>query len=214
MTGDGQGAFAAADAVGRYWLARCEGFEVRSEDGQLTGVVAEVEHDPAGRALTLVVQRGRRRPVVIRPSAVSLVDPWQEEVVVHVPARKPRPARVRPVAAATWAHTSEAGRSVIPVARRAASPSRRFAFWLGARTAYAVAFVGWLYGAALYTVTRAATRVLLLALREVTRFAVWFVPLVLLGVQSAAHATARLAGRFRRWSRRRSHSIHWVPRRH
>lgn len=214
MTGDGQGAFAAADAVGRYWLAQCEGFEVRSQDGQLTGVVAEVEHDPAGRALTLVVQRRRRRPVEISPAAVTLIDPWQEQVVVAVPAREPRPARVRPVAAAAWAHTSDAGRSVIPAARRAAPPARRFALWLGARTAYALAFAGWLYGAALYRITRAATRALLLGLREITRFAVWFAPVVAVAMQAVAGRAARLARRLGGWSRSRAGSAHWIARRH
>jgi hypothetical protein len=221
VTGAGQGGFAASDAVGRYWLARCDGFEVRSPDGRLTGVVSAVELDLADRASALVVQRRRRRPLYVHPAAVALVDPWEETVVVTLPPRKPRTAHVRPAAAAAVhgahaasAHAWETGRRLVPVARRAAPPSQRFALWLGARTAYALAFAGWLYGAVLFVVSRVATRVLLVVVREVTRLSVRVGPPLARGAGRAIRRASRLPGRINRLRHDKSHSAHGIPRRH
>lgn len=186
MTGAGQGWFAASDAVGRYWLARCDGFEVSSEDGRLSGVVCEVERDDAGRASTLVVERNRRRPLELNAAAATLVDPWQRQVLVALPRRRPRTARVRTVAqtASRGGHAALAGAATVgaasltvaSTARRAGPPSGRFALWLGARVAYALAFAGWLYGAVLYAVSRAAARFLLMLLRAAARAGFWVLP--------------------------------------
>jgi hypothetical protein len=214
VTGDGQGWFAATGAVGRYWLAHCDRFEVLSRDGALTGVVAEVELDPAGRASVLVVRRRRGRPLRISPAAVELVDPWQESVVVTIPPRTPRTARVRAVSLAASTTASRAGQGLVSATRRAAPPSGRFAVWLGIRTAYALAFAAWVYGAALFVVSRAATRVLLVVARHVARLVVWIAPRLARAAQTTGRKAATLAGRTRRWHHGRRRSADWIPRRH
>jgi hypothetical protein len=104
----GQGGFAASGAVGRYWLARCDGFEVWSEDGRLSGVIDGVELDPAGRASTLLVHRRGRRPLEVGRSSVTAVYPWQRLVVVAPPERNPRTARAVHAASGTAARGGQA----------------------------------------------------------------------------------------------------------
>jgi hypothetical protein len=191
VTGAGRGGFAASGAVGRYWLARCDGFEVCSVDGRLSGVVEGVELDSAGRAATLLVHRRRGHPLELDRTSVAAVDPWERLVVVTLPARRPKAARAASAAAdaaargghAAWtgaarggqtawsgaARTAAASVGAVAAGRRALSPTRRFALWVGARAAYALAFAGWLYGTVVYVVARAAVRVLLAILRSLAR---------------------------------------------
>lgn len=186
VTGAGQGWFAASDAIGRYWLARCDGFQIYSEDGRRTGIVAGVDHDSAGRATTLLVERHKGRPLEIKPGSVTWIDPWQQLVVVAPPPRTPRAPRTRAVthAASRGGHAAWTGAATVgaasltaaATARRAGPPSGRFAAWLGARTAYALAFLGWLYGAVLFKLSRAAVWALLMMLRVASRVGFWILP--------------------------------------
>lgn len=216
VTGAGQGWFAGSGAVGRYWLAHSVGFEIYSGDGRVSGVVAGVELDrTSGGTATLLVERRHGRPLRLPVSSVTHVDPWQRAIVVELPSSRPAGARVRAASGAAarggqaavrggrvavrggeaaWARAAAVGPALVAgaaAARRAAQPSRRSALWLGTRTAYALAFVGWLYGAALFVVSRAAVRVLLATLSV----------LAVLGVRAApplgrsARAAARRAGR-------------------
>ena len=73
--------------LGRYWLARCDGFEVCSVDGRLSGVVEGVELDSAGRAMSVVVHRRGRAPLEFGRASIAAVYPWQRLVVVTLPAR-------------------------------------------------------------------------------------------------------------------------------
>ena len=201
MTDAGQGWFAASEAVGRYWLARCDGFEVCSEDGRLTGVVAGVDLDSAGRPSTLLVERHKGRPLQIEPGSVTWVDPWQQLVVVTLPPRKPRTARARAVtrAASRGGHAARTGAATVgaaslsaaATARRAAPQSGRFAARLGARAAYALAFLGWLYGAVLFTVSRAVAWVLLMLVRGASRVGSWIIPPLARSAQKAIRRVLR-----------------------
>lgn len=218
VTGGGQGGFAASDAVGRYWLARCDGFEACSLDGRMSGVVAGVELDYAGRASTLHVDRRHGSPLEIRPSAVAMIDPWERLVVVTLPPHTPRTARAaRAVssAAARSGHaagtgTAKAGAaSVAAVAatrRRAAPPARRFVLWLGVRAAFVLAVAGWLYAVTVFTVARVCARLLLATLAAVTRLGVRAAP-------PAARATRRAisaaGGQIQRVHHVRGRSWHW-----
>jgi hypothetical protein len=89
--------------VARYWLARCEGFEV---EGSVRGVVEELlrDGDPHLTA-RLVVRTRRRRRAIVPVARVRSVVP-AERVLVVEPAQKPvRPPvwrpRVRRVTAAS-----------------------------------------------------------------------------------------------------------------
>jgi hypothetical protein len=86
--------FDRSSPVHAYWLARCEGFEVRS--GKESGVVEDVALDSTNHALYLVVRFGVARRREVPPSAVESVVPAEELLVVEAPEE--RPARVAPAA--------------------------------------------------------------------------------------------------------------------
>jgi hypothetical protein len=191
-------------------LARCNGFEVCSEDGRLSGVIDGVELDPAGRATTLLVHRRGRQPLELGRTSVTAVYPWQRLVVVTLPERTPRAgraARAASVAAARGGRTARAGATrsgqaawtgaaragavsvaAAAAASRALPPARRLALWLGARAAYALAFAGWLYSVAVFTASRVVVRALLVALTFVARVSAWVAPPI---AHSARKATRK-----------------------
>ena len=73
---------------------------------------------------------------------------------------------------AAWAGAARAGAAsagAAVAARRVLPPARRFALWLGARTALAVAVAGWLYSVAVFSVSRVVVRLLLATLSFVVR---------------------------------------------
>jgi hypothetical protein len=207
VTGAGQGWFAGTGSVGRYWLAHCVGFEVYSEHGSLSGVVAGVELDrDSGDTATLLVHRRHGRPLRLASASVTWVDPWRRVIVVILPSSEPSAASVQAASAAAvrggqaavrggqaaWVGAAKVGAAVAAgavTARRAAPPSRRFALWLGARAAYALAFAGWLYGATLFVLSRAAVRVLVVAVALLARIGVHVVPPV---AHAARTATGKL----------------------
>jgi hypothetical protein len=204
VTGNGQGAFVASGAVGRYWLAQCAGFEACSEDGRLSGVVSSVELDNGGRARTLHVDRDHGRPLEISIAAVTVVDPWEQLVVVALPARQPRTAPVRAASAAAvrggqtaWTGTVRVGAAslaAVASSRRAAPPARRLARWIGVRTAYAVALAGWFYGLIAFTVSRIVVRALAVALASLARLGLWTAPRVGHSVGATTHKAVGFAG--------------------
>jgi hypothetical protein len=199
-------------------LARCEGFEVCSEDARISGVVARVELDRTRRASALVVEQRRGALFRLDSAGITFVDPWRRLVVFASPSRVPRAARARAASAlalrpvvrgsrATLTGTAKAGAALAAggaAARRAAPPSRRFAVWAAARAAYALAFAGWLYGATLYVLSRVAARVLLVVLSGLTRLGIRVTPPI-------ARATRTVTGWRPSKSRRPGH---WIPRRH
>ena len=89
------------------------------------------------------------------------------------------PGRVRRAAGRPPGPVRRAGRCVRGCGSRGSSgppPARRFALWLGARTALAVAVAGWLYSVAVFSVSRVVVRLLLAALSVVVRAAAVIAP--------------------------------------
>jgi hypothetical protein len=192
--------FAGTGAIGRYWQARSVGFEVRSVQGRRLGVVTRVGLNPESRRVhaLYVARLHRADAIVIDPTFVVSVDPWERMLIVEQPDEeravaeaptvvKALPAvavraapvawhRAVPVGVAAAQHVGAAAQHAGSAARSCASPLRRGASWLGKRLAYAAAFLVWLYGAAVYALARATARVLLVfaaALAGVTR---WVAP--------------------------------------
>ena len=80
--------FEGEGPVARYWLARCEGFEVR---GSTRGVVEELQRDADPYVTArLVVRTGRRRLTVVPVERVHTVVPAERLLVVE---RAPKPVR-------------------------------------------------------------------------------------------------------------------------
>jgi hypothetical protein len=86
--------FGRPSPVRAYWLARCEGFELKCRDGS-TGVVKQVVLDATStEAQALVVRTGRvlHRSVVVTAEQVDAVAPFEEVLVgngLQPPARRP-----------------------------------------------------------------------------------------------------------------------------
>jgi len=75
--------FGRRSPVRTYWLARCEGFELKCRDGS-TGVVQQVVLDAGNtEARALVVRTGRvlHRSVVVEAEQVDAVAPFEEVLV-------------------------------------------------------------------------------------------------------------------------------------
>ena len=159
----GQGGFAASGAVGRYWLARCDGFEVCSADGRLSGVVDGVALDSAGRALALLVHRRGRQPLEIAPASVAAVFPWQRVVVVGLPERNPRAAHAAHAASGAAVRSGQAVRTGATRSGQAA--------WTGATRSGQAAWAGAARAGAASVVAAAAAR---RALPPARRFALRF----------------------------------------
>jgi hypothetical protein len=195
VTGVGHGWFAGSDTVGRYWLAHSVGFEIYSEKGRLCGVVAGVELDRAsGDTSTLLVHRRRGRPLRFTPASVIWLDPWRRVLIMALPAH-PAAAPVHRLSNAAlsaghaaWTRAAPVGPIVaagVCAARRAARRSRRFATWLGARILYALALAGWLYGATVFVVSRAAVRLLLVMATALLRLGIQVMPPLARAAQTA-----------------------------
>jgi hypothetical protein len=220
VTGNGQGAFVASGAVGRFWLAQCAGFEACSEDGRLSGIVTRVELDDARRATAIHVDRDHGGPLEISIAAVTLVDPWEQVVVVALPPRRPRTAPVRAASAAavrggqaTWTGTARVGAAslaAVSASRRAARPTRRVARWLGVRAAYSLALAGWLYGLFVFTASRIAVRGVAVVLTALARLGLWTAPRVGHAAGTTTHKAVGFAGaqvhRAQRYAR--DHPLH------
>lgn len=203
MTLAGQGAFAGSGAIGRYWQARCLGFDVRRPNGRPLGVVVAVECDhESGRPTMLLVERRGHRPALrVEPGSVTLIDPWRRLLVVALPRTDPWTGHARAagrsalrggnVARERAVRAGVASWGLLAPASRAVPVAHRFGFWLGARTIYALAFACWLYGAAVFLVTRPTVRLLLAATRLVLRIVLWLTLLVV----AASEGTRRAAGR-------------------
>jgi hypothetical protein len=226
----GEGVFVGSGAIGQYWQARCLGFEVRCPNGRLLGVVVgvEYEHD-SGRTAVLLVRRRRRgrrtRLLRVAPAWVTIVDPWRRLVVVALPRKDPwtRHARAASQAAVRGGRRAReraaglglASWGAITRAWRVARVVRRFAFWLGARMIYAVAFACWLYGMAVFVLFRAIVRLLLVAGTLLYRLGLLLRPLLRRASETtrrAAHrAAAALASQYmsraHHSQRRRSRSL-------
>ncbi len=194
----------ASGAVGRYWLAQCAGFEACSEDGRLSGIVTSVELDHVGRATTLHVDRDHGRPLEIGIAAVTAVDPWEQLVIVALPARRPRTVPVRAASAAAvrggqaaWTGTARVGAAslaAVAASRRAAPPALRLGRWLGIRAAYALCLAGWLYGLIVFSVSRLAVRALAAVLTSLARLGLWTAPRVARAAGATTHKAVGFAG--------------------
>jgi hypothetical protein len=100
--------FEARSPVSRYWLARCEGFTVRT-GRRVLGAVAEIGGtDPFGSAEYLVVRRPalRRARRVVPAASVTEVIPASRTLIVEAPER---------AAAARGRHVLPAVRAAAPV---------------------------------------------------------------------------------------------------
>lgn len=108
--------FARSSAVGRYWLARCEGFRAQSGSRDV-GRIEEVRCTSwQGDAYSLLI-KGHGRRVSVSVERVLEVDPWSETVLL-APSRRLRKQLRRSAGAVTkvsWA------------ARVAARGARRYA---------------------------------------------------------------------------------------
>ena len=193
MTAVGQGLFAGTGAIGRYWQARCVGFEVRSVEGRRLGVVTRAVVHPESQRVQALYVGGLHRadPIVIEAAFVVSVDPWQRLLIVEQPHEELRSSEVATVVKALPAVAARtapiawhravpvgvaAGQRVGAVTRSAVPPARRFSVWLGKRVAYAAAFLVWLYGALVYTVTRVTAHALLVSLALVSGGLRWAGP--------------------------------------
>jgi hypothetical protein len=147
----------------------------------------------------LHVHRRLGHTLQLGTGSVTAVDPWRRRIAVKLPPRKPRTSHAHAVSAAA-SHGGQVARTgaasvgavsmaVVTATRRAAPPLRQFALWFGARTTYALAFVVWLYAVTVFTITRAAARLLLAVLRIVARVSMWVGP----RVTRSARTTARRA---------------------
>jgi hypothetical protein len=125
--------------VSRYWLAQCEGFEVRVGPSTV-GVVREVRPGPVrGDPAALVVRRLRRK-LEIPVTRVLEVDPWTETIVVAAESRGPSWTGrwARGLAVLLWRGCTRtavaAGRACLGtpdhLAQLGASADRRLARWL------------------------------------------------------------------------------------
>jgi hypothetical protein len=236
VTGAGQGLFAGTGAIGRYWQARCVGFEVRSVEGERVGVVTRVGINPESRRVhSLHVRAPRRRDALeLEPASVAFVDPWERVLIVEQAdeegavseaptiVKAPTAVTALPVAAAraapiAWhravpvgvAAAKRAGvmarsggamaRSAGSTAASAAPPLGRVAVWLGKRTAYAAAFLVWLYGAVVFLLARVVARVLFVCMLALSVALGWVGPRLW-------SSTKKVAGQARDLSTRNSFS--------
>jgi sporulation protein YlmC with PRC-barrel domain len=119
--------FHAADPIGVYWLAHCEGFTVASPSGKPVATVDDRVFDPtAGETVALAISRGKRQSLLPK-EAVTTVVPAANTLLVDAPTYQ----RLRP----TWSATLE----------RAAATVGRFATDVAvAAVAFAAAAVRWL----------------------------------------------------------------------
>jgi hypothetical protein len=206
VTGGGQGWFAGSGAVGRYWQTRCLGFDVLSPEGRVIGTVERVELEPLSRhSASVVVHRRRRglhsRTLRMGTGAIELVDPWNRMVVASLPkggrsgSARRGAVRTGHALAAGAARTGTAGRHVASLAGEAAPPAGRFGVWLAARSVYLIAFLGWLYAAVVFSVSRVAMRVLLTASKAFARMSAWLAPRLARLTQRAARKSSDLAHR-------------------
>jgi hypothetical protein len=110
----GEQRFARSSAVGRYWLARCEGFRALSGSRDV-GTIEQVRCTPRqGDAYSLVI-KGHGRRVSVPVDRVLEVDPWTEAIVL-APSRRLRDQLSRSAAAATM--VSKAARLTVSGFRR------------------------------------------------------------------------------------------------
>jgi hypothetical protein len=158
---------------------------VRSPRGRRLGTVSRIGlYSGSGRAVALYVDpSGRRRPVrpiVVEPSCVTSVDPWNRSLVVDLPPEPTPAARTRVVSLAaagalrtalrrTSRVTTLAWRRTVDSARRVAPHVRRFVFWSAAATAYVVVVAGRFAAWAIFHVVRVTVLLLVAALSGLVR---------------------------------------------
>src|SRR5262245_2234145 len=127
--------FDRSSPVHAYWLARCEGFEVRS--GKEYGVVEDVTLDSASQALYLTVKFGLARRREVAADAVESVVPAEELLVLEgAPEPPPRVAPAARKAANLGRSGAEAGaKASLGAASRAAQATAvaGAAAWSGTR---------------------------------------------------------------------------------
>lgn len=106
--------FHAADPVGVYWLAHCEGFVVASPSGTPVATVDDHVFDPAvGETVALAVSHGKRQSV-LPTEAVTTVVPAAGTLLVDVPTYE----RLRPAWRAALDHAVEALRATASAVQR------------------------------------------------------------------------------------------------
>lgn len=167
---DGPGEFAGSGAIGRYWLTRSRGFEVRSTRGRRLGVVERLELDRETRAVValLVRRRGRKALLRLRPEAVGVVDPWGQSLVAALPRRRRSSAlalqRRRPsLAVPRPSFNPRLARGGVRRLGRAGRLVPRAARGLGRavpRALLIAALAVWLYALVVFTLVRLGARLL------------------------------------------------------
>ncbi len=185
MSGGGQGRFAGSGTVGRYWQARCRGFEVLSARGRRLGTVEWLDLDRETAAVSVVHVRRLRGGGTLRlgPESISVVDPWERYVVVTLPRRRLVPAWPSTAARSTARCTARGARAggattirVVRGSRRIVPPAASTARGVGRRVALGAGLVGWLYGTAVFHVARICTKALLAATVIAARACAWAAP--------------------------------------
>ena len=184
--------FDGSSTVTTYWLAHCEGFEVRA--GRKRGVVEAVALETlSDRAAYLIVRFTGRRRHMITPESVRAVVPAEELLLLH--PLESRPSRLAPAARAVREHSARAAESGARASATATSAA--------ARASSSAAATTW----------RGSSRASAAAWRELQRFGRWLEPRTAaawLGLRKGAArawlATARGASvawaeaqRFGRW---------------
>jgi len=156
---EAQRRFPRSSAVGRYWLARCEGFRARTGSRDI-GRIEEVRCSTAqGDAYSLVV-KGHGRRVAVSVDRVLEVDPWSETVVL-APSRRLREQLGRSTVAASRMSlaTATAARVTANGARRygpaVLDQGQRAASWSGPRARHG-ALLAWSWAVRALIVTRTA----------------------------------------------------------
>jgi hypothetical protein len=192
VSGGGQGRFAGNGSIGRYWQARCRGFDVRSPRGRRLGTVEalELDRETAALAVVLVRRRGRQRVLRVRPEWISLVDPWERCLVVRRPRRRLAPARPAAAARGSVRAARAGGAGAVQGTFRLwrlVPPIVRLVRAAGRRAALVLAFAGWVYSVVMFTAVRVVVRLALAASVRAARGTAWAVPRV-----------RRTAGRARR----------------
>jgi hypothetical protein len=173
--------FDASSSVTTYWLARCEGFEVRA--GRKRGVVEAVALETlSDRAAYLIVRFTGRRRHMITPESVRAVVPAEELLLLH--PLESRPSRLAPAARRVREQSARAAETGARASVTATSAA--------ARASTAAAATTW----------RGSTRASEAAWRELQRLDRWLEPRTAaawLGLRRGIATAWAETKRFGRW---------------
>ena len=203
-----EGVFERGSNVVDYWLAHCEGFTLGKATSarRVTGVACD-RH--TGRAHTLYVESGRRRPRTVPARSVAAVDPFTRVLYLERRTRIRRRAhgeatprasvRVRPhartAARVALAGARRSGALAVTGGRAGARYGRNGVVWARPRLQAAARAAGPL-------VREHYVRTALLARRRYAELALWLLPRVAAGIRAVAAGADALVLAVRRRSGR------------